>query len=134
MTAAAIKWLDFTPKCAVVVVATNGFVLWCWRSTSAKKRQIFFGQGMELPLGSLAAQPTLILPDPARGAMLDRQIWGATTDVREMAIFADRYEMTISLLIFDDADGGYDDREIEEEDAFDQLDRLQGRDRGTCGQ
>lgn len=123
MTAAAIKWLDFTPKCAAIVVATNGFVLWCWRSTSAKKRRIFFPQGMEMPVRSLAAQPTLILPDAARGAMLDRQIWGASTDVREMAIFADRYEMTISLLVFDDAEGGYADWEVDEEDTLDRFNR-----------
>lgn len=102
MTAAAIKWLDFTPKCAVLVVATNGFVLWCWRSTSAKKRRIYYQSGMELPLESLAMQPGLILPDPHRGVMLDRSVWGGVSDAREMAIFADRYEMTISLLVFDD--------------------------------
>ena len=123
LTAAAIKWLDLTRKCAVLVVATNGFVLWCWRSASAKKRGIYFPKGMELPAASHAAQPGLILPDPMRGTMLDRQVWGGSTDVREMAIFADRYEMTISLLVFDDADGGYDDWEVEEEDTFDQFNR-----------
>jgi hypothetical protein len=78
---------------------------------------------MELPVGSLAAQPALILPDATRGAMLDRQIWGASTDVREMAIFADRYEMTISLLVFDDVEGGYADWEVDEEDTFDRFNR-----------
>lgn len=48
-TAAAIKWLDFTTECAAIVVATNGFVLWGWRSRSAKRRRIFYEKGMELP-------------------------------------------------------------------------------------
>lgn len=120
MTAAAIKWLDFTPKCVALVVATNGFVLWCWRSTSAKKRQIYYPSGMELPVGSLATQPGLILPDRHRGAMLDRGVWGGAADVREMAIFADRYEMTISLLVFDDVESGWASWDQEEdEDTFD---------------
>ncbi len=123
MTAAAIKWLDFTPKCAVLVVATNGFVLWCWRSKSAKRRGIYFDKGMELPEGSLAAQPGLILSDAPRGAMLDRKVWCGPTDVREMAIFADRYEMTISLLVFDDAECGYADWDEEDEDTYDRLSR-----------
>jgi hypothetical protein len=123
MTAAAIKWLEFTPKCAVLVVATNGFVLWCRRSESAQKRRIFFSHGVELPTGSLAAQPGLILPDVDRGLELDRSVWGASTDVREMTIFADRYEMTISLLIFEDADGGYNDWPEEVEDTFDRFTR-----------
>lgn len=50
-------------------------------------------------------------------------IWGASTDVREMAIFADRYEMTISLLVFDDVEGGYADWEVDEEDTFDRFNR-----------
>jgi hypothetical protein len=123
MTAAAIKWLDLTDKCAALVVATNGFVLWCWRSSSARKRGIFFGQGMELPVDSLAGQPGLLVPDCNRGITLDGKVWGASTQVREMAIFADRYEMTISLLIFDDADGGYDDWQQQEEDTFDRFNR-----------
>ncbi|CAM3305956.1 MULTISPECIES: ImmA/IrrE family metallo-endopeptidase [Sphingomonadaceae] len=123
MTAAAIKWLDFTPKCAVLVVATNGFVLWCWRSTSAKKRRLYYPSGMELPAGSLATRPMLILPDPDRGTMLDRSVWGGVSDVREMAIFADRYEMTISLLVFDDAEDSRTswEQESDEEDAFDRF-------------
>lgn len=126
MTAAAIKWLDITPKCAALVVATNGFVLWCWRSTSAKKRRIYFPSGMELPAASLAAQPGLALPNSHRGRVLDRSVWGSTTDVREMAIFADRYEMTISLLVFDEDEAVSvpSDGEIEEEDTFDKFTRL----------
>lgn len=130
MTAAAIKWLDFTPKCAALVVATNGFVLWCWRSTSAKKRRIYYPSGTELPVGSLATQPGLILPDPHRGIMLDRGVWGSASDVREMTIFADRYEMTISLLVFNDVEEGctFWDQEPDDEDTFDRLTYLKSAD------
>ncbi|MBB4642952.1 ImmA/IrrE family metallo-endopeptidase [Rhizorhapis suberifaciens] len=126
MTAAAIKWLDLTPKCAALVVATNGFVLWCWRSPLAKKRGIYFPSGMELPAGSLAAQPGLILSEVERGIMLDRSVWGGGSDVREMAIFADRYEMTISLLVFDGEAYGYAPWDLDgeaEEDTFDRFNK-----------
>lgn len=102
MTAAAIKWLEFTTKSAAIVVATNGFVLWCWRSDAARKRGIYFPKGLELPEGSLAAQPGMIPDDPSRGITLDRTVWGRLSGVREMAIHADRYEMTISLLVFEE--------------------------------
>ena len=127
MTAAAIKWLDCTPRCAVLVVATNGFVLWCWRSAAAKGRRIYFERGMELPAASLAAQPGLVLPNADYGIQLDRSVWGASSDVREMAIFADRYEMTISLLIFDDVESYGEEAEGQEEDAVDFFNRFSQR-------
>lgn len=97
-TAAAIKWLDFTTECAAIVVATNGFVLWGWRSRSAKRRRIFYEKGMELPPASLATNPALMVGE--LGTLHNRGVWHPRCEVREMAIFADSYEMTISLLIF----------------------------------
>ncbi|MDU7523822.1 MAG: ImmA/IrrE family metallo-endopeptidase [Roseomonas mucosa] len=127
MTAAAIKWLDCTPRCAVLVVATNGFVLWCWRSAAARRQRIYFETGMALPAVSLAAQPGLTLPNADYGIRLNRKVWGASSDAREMAIFADQYEMTISLLVFDDMDGRYDEEEPVEQDTVDFFNRLSRR-------
>lgn len=124
MTAAAIKWLDFTPCCAALVVATNGFVLWCWRSASARKRRIYFEAGKELPAASLAAQPGMASLHADRGIRLDRTVWGALFDTREMAIVADRYEMTVSLLVFDEVDGGDDEDGPPEEDTVDFFNRV----------
>lgn len=97
-TAAALKWLESTELCAVVVVATNGFINWCSRSDTATKAGIFYRAGAELPAASIAA-----LGDHAQsnhGTTLAASIW-SNRPVREIAIFADHYEMTISLLIFD---------------------------------
>lgn len=108
-TAAAIKWLDFTPECAALVVATNGFVLWGWRSRNAKRRRIFYDKGMALPPASVAAQPARMLGEA--GVLHPPGVWHPRSEVREMAIFADNYEMTISLLIFGDEDwrAGFED-------------------------
>jgi len=118
-TAAALKWLESTDLCAAVVVATNGFINWCSRSDAALKAGIFYQPGTELPPASIAS-----LGDPAQrneGTRLAPGIWGNQA-VREIAVFADHYEMTISLLIFDHdrmrGDGG---QEEVVEDAFDRL-------------
>jgi hypothetical protein len=114
-TAAAIKWLDFTPRCAALVVATNGFVLWCWRSKSAKRRRIYFERGMALPAASWAANPGIVAN--GAGLSLPRGVWTDQCEVQELAIFADRHEMTISIILFgeqssysisDDAEDGAD--------------------------
>lgn len=97
-TAAALKWLESTDLCAAVVVATNGFICWCSRSAAAAKAGVFYRSGTELPAASIAA-----LGDHAQrneGTTLAAGTWG-DGPVREIAIFADHYEMTISLLIFD---------------------------------
>lgn len=123
LTAAALKWLESTSVCATVVVATNGYVLWCRRSASAKRTGIFFPQGMELPIGSVAAEGHLNT-DPA-GVTLAPGVWSPDRSVREMAIFADRYEMTISLLVFEDTGAmpsGWEDEEVE--DTFDRFTRI----------
>ena len=119
LTAAALKWLESTSLCAAVVVATNGFVLWCRRSAGAAQAGIFFARGMELPQGSLAADGNRLAS--ADGLDLPSGVWWSRP-VREVAIFADSYEMTISLLIFEDQDvlpEGWEDEIVE--DTFDRF-------------
>jgi hypothetical protein len=97
-TAAALKWLESTELCAATVIATNGFINWCSRSDAAMKAGIFYQAGTELPAASIAARG-----DHAQrneGTTLAAGVW-SNSPVREIAIFADHYEMTISLLIFD---------------------------------
>jgi len=118
-TAAALKWLESTELCAAVVVATNGFINWCSRSDAATKARIFYPPGTELPTASIAA-----LGDQAQrneGTTLAAGIW-SDGPVREIAIFADHYEMTISLLIFDhDRMRGDGWRDEVVEDSFDRF-------------
>ena len=120
-TAAALKWLESTSCCAAVVVATSGYILWCRRSASAARQRVFFPRGMELPTGSVAADGPTFLTD--KGADLPAGIWH-NGPCREIAIFADHYEMTISLLVFEELGilpDGWEDEEVE--DAFDRFQR-----------
>jgi len=115
LTAAALKWLESTNVCAAVVVATNGFVLWGRRSAAAARARIFFPSGTELPPGSLAAGGGGAFLPP-EGQNFPPGVWW-NRPVREVAIFADHYEMTISLLIFEDygiLPDGWEDEEVED--------------------
>jgi hypothetical protein len=76
---------------------------------------------MELPAGCVAARGDQI--QPIEGTNLASGVW-CNRPTREIAIFADRYEMTISLLVFEDTGAlpdGWEDEEVE--DAFDRFQR-----------
>jgi len=119
LTAAALKWIEYTEACATLVVATNGFVSWCRRSAAAKAASIYFPSGMALPSGSIAALGEAA--QVSEGAALPPGVWGRSP-VREIAIFADRYEMTFSLLIFEhDATRGHGWAAEDVEDAHDRF-------------
>lgn len=121
LTAAALKWLESTSQCASVVVAENGFILWSRQSAAARRARIFFPSGMELPAGSVAARGDQV--GAACGTDLAPGIWGDLA-VREIAIFADQYEMTISLLVFEESGilpDGWEDEPVE--DSYDRFTR-----------
>lgn len=104
LTAATLKWLAFTEQPAILVTARDGMILW-WRASDSARRQAFINvrSGMELPSDSLAATPSIALsPQDFRlGVNHGPGVWLPDIGVREMAIMSDRYDMTISLLIFD---------------------------------
>lgn len=123
LTAAALKWLEFTPDCAALVVARDDFVLWCWRSEAARKARIYYPKGMGLPPTSLAMQPNLAKATTSSGLDLASGVWSARP-CREMAIFTDRYDLTISLVVFEDSKAMSSEwMEEEVEDTFDHLTR-----------
>lgn len=114
-TAAALKWVDRTNECAVIVAATSGHVLWCWRSARAKQRGLWFEHGSELPAQSWAASPMLtgILQ---HGVRHDAGVWQDDEPVREVTVFVPRHEMTISILIceHDAFESGFEDEPTED--------------------
>ena len=89
LTAATMKWLEFTDERAVLVVGIDGFVLWSWSSPAAFASYIYFKKGTPLPELSVAI----------KGRDTDGAAGSGVEPVREITTFADRYELTISLLI-----------------------------------
>lgn len=104
LTAAILKWIDFTELPAVVVMAREGMLHW-WRASSAAKKYAFAGlrEGTELPSRSLAVDPTMAVStsDYRVGVEHAKGVWFADAAVREMAVVSDRYDMTISLLLLE---------------------------------
>ncbi len=104
LTAAVLKWLDFTDEKAVVLNSSEGFVHWAYSSKSAREAGAFFATRknlVEIPQGTLAADESV------RSEKLGRDVvataWFKYADhgsaLREMKLVMDQYERTLTLLI-----------------------------------
>jgi hypothetical protein len=102
LIAATVRWLEFTSTRAVMVVSRDGYILWAKPSTPAFRSGVYFktsGAPVEIPSFSLAArQPS---DEGCRaGVEMPEGTWLAEP-CREMAIFSEHYDFTISLLQLD---------------------------------
>lgn len=103
LTAAILKWLQYTDEKAVLVMSNDGFINWAWSSQSAARAGAFFrtrGNVIPLPEGSLAANQEVL--HDRQGTKLPATIWfpyaDPQTPLREMKIHAAQYDATLSLL------------------------------------
>lgn len=104
LTAAALKWIELTDVSAALVVARDGFIKWYRPSTSARPfAHRCFAPGTELPAASHAASGYEFLSDQQRrqGANCASGIWASHLGCREMGVVLDKYDLTITLLVFD---------------------------------
>jgi IrrE N-terminal-like domain len=99
-TAAALKWLELTEERAALVCARDGFILWGRSSEVARRSGLSFAAGSELPSGSVAASRTAT-DVTSHGSDLPLGVWNSDEGVREMTIFADEYDVSYSLVVFD---------------------------------
>jgi hypothetical protein len=104
LTAAMLKWLEFTEQPAVAVMGREGMLHW-WKASGSAKKYAFgkLQEGMELPPGSVAVNPDQALSsaDHRMGLEHPEDVWSMKLPVREMVVLSDRYDMSISLLILD---------------------------------
>lgn len=121
LTAAILKWLEFTSQRAVLVMSRDGYMLWARSSQSALHTGAFFrtmNAVVQIPPGSLAASTESATPEK-QGIELAARTWfseePAEMSLREMRITSDRYEQTMSLLILPKAEPRWM-RESEERD------------------
>jgi hypothetical protein len=103
LTAAALKWLQYTEEKAVIVVSSNGFMHWAWASEPASKVGAFFRTRknvIPIPAGSLAADSDI--RHERAGQTIPAKVWFPDADpripLREMKLQADRYESVVTLL------------------------------------
>lgn len=122
LIAATLRWLGYTQRRAVLVVSRDGFILWARSSASALKTGAFFRTSaapIEIPATSLPIKQDLLIDGRAtidHGA----GVW-FREPVREMTVFAERYDFAISLLLLDDVTtlASFDDEY--EPDTFDRM-------------
>lgn len=104
LTAAILKWLEFTDQAAVAIVGQEGMLHW-WKSSDSARKYAFgaLHEGMELPLNSLAANLDLLISATNQRVGIDHPqgVWFTQLATREMVVVSDRYDMTISLLLLD---------------------------------
>ena len=104
LIATALRWLGYTERRAVLVVSRDGFILWARSSDLALKTGAFFrttAGPIEIPAASLPVRQDLLIDGRAsidHGA----GVW-FREPVREMTVFAEHYDFSISLLLLEDA-------------------------------
>lgn len=104
LTAAILKWLQFTPKRAMLVVGKEGFIDWVWSSEPLRDSWVYLQpkkSPIELPAQSLAARKDAFF-DNESGVFHKAGIWPFKEDVKEMTVIRDTYDLTITLLLFPD--------------------------------
>lgn len=129
LLAACRKWIDFTDRRAVMIVAREGFARWGRASKSALKSGIFVRSGMQIPDDALAA-----LGADERGFVSDRPVqrpsgvWNfsrGSEPVRELAMVSEFLDLSLTILQFDDT---IDGRDYEDEPELDTFDKFMGGD------
>lgn len=108
LTAAVLKWLEFTSKRAVLVMSRDGRIQWARGSESGKwlaiamNKRMPNGQRRPLPERSATLMNSAANVD-RQGAEIDARIWFEKEpegmSLREMKITSDQYKQTMSLLI-----------------------------------
>ncbi|NKC13651.1 MAG: ImmA/IrrE family metallo-endopeptidase [Gammaproteobacteria bacterium] len=101
LTAAALKWIKYTERRAILVMSRDGFVLWAWSSDSAYRSGAFIKTAdrppIPVPTTSLAADPV-----SNRFESTAREhgegVWLQQESCDELALFSDRYDFAMSLL------------------------------------
>lgn len=99
LIATILRWLQYTLRRAVLVVARDGFILWARSSEPALVSGAFFRTSVgpiEVPEQSLAAQSGKLGQSRAADD-LPAGVW-FDEPCHETVILSDRYDLTISLL------------------------------------
>jgi hypothetical protein len=126
LIAAILRWLTYTSRRAVLVVSRDDFILWSRSSEAALKTGAFFstsGAPVEIPAASLAATQDQ-LADGRTGVLHGPGVWFGE-EVREMTIFSEQYDFTVSLLLLEDRDRYIQLEPEPEEDTYDRFMRQQ---------
>ncbi len=122
LIAAILRWLSYTTRRAVLVVSRDGFILWSRASDMALKTGAFFrtsGPPVEIPAASLAATQDQLV-DSRTGLLHGPGVWFGE-EAREMTVFSEQYDFTITVLLLEDRDRYIQLEPDPEEDTYDRF-------------
>lgn len=127
-TATALKWLEFTDKAAVLVIARDDFICWSYPSKLARRL------GVYLPPGTPVPQSTLDRLNKADSIKRQNQncrvsggVWHSDMEADEAVIISDEFDQAIFLVQFPTASRVVLHEEEEQQDSFEFLsNRAQG--------
>lgn len=122
LVAAVLRWLGYTRKRAILVVSREGYILWARSSEPAWRTGAFFKTSagpVEIPAAALPSRPEMLID--GRGSIDHATGVWLREPAREMTIFAEHYDYSLSLLLLDDARPAYFQDEETEPDTFDKF-------------
>ena len=128
LTAMLLKFVDITDKRCVLVVSTNGYILWSKPSKSALKSGKFIKTvglpPIPLPLASAAING---VTDDGNKIEINHGpgIWWPDEPVKEMTVFSKNYDLVITLLELPDDPPNKNYRDFEDPDIFDSFDNFE---------
>lgn len=104
LTSAALRWIEHTDACAMLLVHRDGFVDW-WKSSRSAKAAgaTLFGRPtpIAVPSRSLAADDAIT--QERLGREISARVWfphaDAALSLQEMKISADQYDFVMTLLV-----------------------------------
>lgn len=120
LTAAVLKWLEFSKKEAIAILSEDGFMHWSKSNNRAFRAGKYYAtkkECIEIPSGSLTAEARYTLP-ARNGVKCKAGIWFPNTQAEEFSIYSTEHEKTLTVLIFEDSGSGYriaDDSEYDEQ-------------------
>ena len=121
LTAAILRWLEYTSKRSLLVASTDGFVLWAKPSRPALRSGLYIKTRgvppVPLPEQSLACSRA-ILADQTACLKHAPGVWFPKEGCEEFVLLADRFDFTLSLLHFDDDQKRYVGEEADDDDVL----------------
>jgi len=128
LTAMLLKFVDITDKRCVLVVSTNGYILWSKPSRNALKSGKFIKTvGLPpIPLPPASAVISGVTDDGNKIEINhDPGIWWPDEPVKEMTVFSRNYDFVITLLELADDPPGSHHTGFEDPDTFDSFDNFE---------
>ena len=103
LTAAILKWLQYTDEKAVLVMSNDGFINWAWSSEPAAKAGAFFRtRNSVIPVPDSALAANAVITHDRTGTQIPASVWfphaSADTPLREMKVYAEQHGVVVSLL------------------------------------